>query len=440
MRMLSGAVLPVMILVPLGCKTTDRSLTQAAAGVAGASVSGAFDANNSVLLSMPPDLVGAPPGATAPSRLIRPGGGGDIKGLGLADSGFQGSRAPRDTGLGPGIIVTCYSRDDRFRGEDWFFYAELYEDGKLVSQGREALNSCSEIQLRLVRLNSRHQYKIKAAIFYEFESTKDEIIYYQTEEDPTAFSPDEENKTIVLQKVIAEETVSVELQDTRQETCRNRGYVWDGSTCLDTPHRVMFRFSSKNVRKNNVSSFGSALCIEAEAGARAETGECSFTNPNQAFMLHRQYEDDTRVGNDEVGADSAGYREVETTIFSIVRADQANNECLQVVKIQSQHLLALKPCDDKAPGQMFAIMKTTLADQEGAFTFRIRSITGPSASGSAPEFFCITAPLAKVGSSVGKSDFRPGHPIAIKGCGTASDDEKAGMDIEFSNRGEFVVE
>lgn len=358
--------LGLALFVISSCKTPNPS----ALGDTGAqnSVVGVFDSQNQMIIPIPGDLEDPP---TTGSSRARPPKQQRPRGLGLAD-------APTNTNLFESIAAACFSRSysSITSGQkNWYFWAEIRdaEQGDTrISESEVPIENCGDIQLSLVKLSKDKKYIVQAKIYHlsggdSYKSADQVTVWYQGES--PAFVPDESGTELKLAKVLLDQKVNVIVEKSREESCRDRGRVWNGKRCLDSEVRMRFWITDKT---DYVRGLRERKCLDFE-GKKTILKQCG-EGENQTLALRFRGESPTGFSQDE----KENVRRYKYGWFQI-RVGEDGSKCLTRPgsSKSGKDSLSLSNCDgDEHPSQLFSLVASTPSDGGGRDTYRVVSIYG----------------------------------------------------------------
>ncbi len=277
MRASSWIICLASVLAFLGCKTSEKKEVQNP----NSSVSGLFK-GGAAIIPTPSEIKAGyipPKNVTSkPSRMPVTDGGG-IYGL--------TERAQTTSGI-EGIQLQCYNRSNQAIGKDWFLYAELYSDGKLIKDyTAKEMAGCDSMQVTLKNIDRKKKYKVFAQIYYRSPDLKQTIVFYQGE--TVEFEPSDVDVELKLAKLQMDQKVNIQIERTPKEVCEQiQKYFWNGKRCTNEGHNLVFPHSDfSDYYKSAKEDLGARVqsCLQVEEGNNSALFKCKWKSANQTFIV-----------------------------------------------------------------------------------------------------------------------------------------------------------
>ncbi len=421
-----------------GCKTSQSN--NSADSPSSGSQLGLLDSDNKMVLPIPEGLT--VPTTQSSQATMGPSASAGVSGLGLAETNVQnyagGGHAPVNTEA-EGITSACWSIDTRFPNANWQFWAQLTNTStnKPVQSTTASIANCGDIQIALTNLLKTAQYKIDAAIYYQTSPTGPSVVWYQGSTAP--FTPGDRQVNLELLKLLQDEQVNVNVQQSPAQMCNLSGYFWTGYSCLNQPQGIVFTYTS-TADIADPTTVANEKCLQLDSAAELMT--CTF-NSDQLFTLNFYQKGVTTPTATQtsqgIKATSENWYYIvvgqETIVSSTGAVSTTQNQCL-TAKL-STNTLVKAPCLISATNgtvdssQLFTLTPSTPNDNAGQNTFRISRM---DANNLNP--LCVGVPPSTTGPQ-GTSPFYDMAPISLVSCNQSNAALTASQFVQFLTANDF---
>lgn len=326
------------------------------------------------------------------------------------------------------ISAACYKQGESpVKGENFFFHAEILEDGDVVhtlAKDLQLTSGCASIIVRTTNLRDNVSYTIKAGIIYEERGLK--YIEWRTadENQLETWTVDSNKRTIELFPQNLTKNLEVVYRKTPEDICRESGYLWDGDKCLDTGHLVQFQEEDKS-STGVAGSYQSSYCMSFEKGP-ATLQKCEFKDTENQLVSLKYYAKEKNEGSIE----GDGIK-INNSWYSVQVGECKSSDNCTCLKYNGGKAVKTS-CQTNSDGtipedQLFAVLREPQGSQAGYNVYRLYTKIKENNKN-----LCITLKRQSITNlRVVKAD----RPLDFTDCNTS---EPRGQYIKFINKGDYT--